>query len=351
MSRSASCSSRSKAANRWAATPSSAFSPIASMVVARPGHRNYREEQDAPARRATSSPSAKKRSAATPRARPRLAALYRRSRRLLRLRRRPPDRAPARARPKTNSACPTPASCSSTRSSPSTTSRKRSCSSSPPMFARRNRKPPTKTPSRRLNRLAKKLPRPLPSTKPKQRSRQAQDRIASTKKKDFLNAVERSQGVHRRRRRLSGRPLAALRRRTRSRSLRHLPRAAHRESLALHVLPALRTGSRAKKVSAEPRTSSARRRSCWFASRAGVSSTVPSPARARVRRAKTQDLRIEAELLARREGTRRARHARRPRPQRRRPRQRVSAASRSRTSCSSSATRTSCTWSARSRAG
>src|SRR5260370_14300627 len=49
-----------------------------------------------------------------------------------------------------------------------------------------------------------------------------------------------SEGVHRRRRHFPGRPLAALGFRTRSRSARSLPGAAHRESVAVHVFLTLR---------------------------------------------------------------------------------------------------------------
>src|SRR5437879_1354039 len=49
-----------------------------------------------------------------------------------------------------------------------------------------------------------------------------------------------SQGLHRRRRHLPGRPLAALGFRARSRSARSLPRATDSESIAVHVLLTLR---------------------------------------------------------------------------------------------------------------
>ena len=70
------------------------------------------------------------------------------------------------------------------------------------------------------------------------------------------------QGIHRRRRHLSSSRLAALRSRARSRPLLHLPLAAHRQSVALHVLPPLRIKeARHKRVNPNSPTSSAPRRS------------------------------------------------------------------------------------------
>ena len=63
---------------------------------------------------------------------------------------------------------------------------------------------------------------------------------ARTPKPKFLESVRRAKGVHRRRRHLPGRPLAALGFRARSRSARSVPRAADSESVAIYVLLTLR---------------------------------------------------------------------------------------------------------------
>ena len=76
--------------------------------------------------------------------------------------------------------------------------------------------------------------------------------------------------------------------RLRARPLHGLPRAAHGEPVALHVLP---EGRR------RPRSRAPRRR-CWCASRAGASRRGPSRARARAGPAAEEDERLAQELLA-----------------------------------------------------
>ncbi len=147
-------------------------------------------------------------------------------------------------------------------------------------------------------------------------------------------------GRHRRRRDLSGGAVAAVRDDDGRAAVRRLSRAAPHQSVAVHVFHP--HGRRTP--------SSARRRRCSCASKAGTSRRTRSPARggAARRRRETAAGRGAAQQ---REGARRARDARRPRPQRRRPRRRRSAACACRSSWRSSGTRTSCTWCRASKGG
>ena len=125
----------------------------------------------------------------------------------------------------------------------------------------------------------------------------------------------RGQGVHPRRRHLPGRPLAAV-----SEAARRHPFDVYRALRAVNPSPymfylALRRGAR----------SSAPRPRCWCGSRTARVETRPHRRHAPPRRRRRGGRAAGAELLRRREGARRARHAGRPRPQRRRPRVRDTA--------------------------
>ncbi len=125
---------------------------------------------------------------------------------------------------------------------------------------------------------------------------------------------------------------------SRRRAVLRLPRAARRQPVALHVLPGLR---RLRRSPAPARAADDRQRPARVDHRP-IAGTRPRGADA------AEDARLADELLRRREGARRARHARRPRAQRPRPRLRVRDGARSTRSWRSSATRTSCTSSPRS---
>ena len=123
-------------------------------------------------------------------------------------------------------------------------------------------------------------------------------------------------------------------------TVRRLPRAARDQPVAVHVPPRVPRGGGHRRLARD-----AGARSTDGASRCGR-----SPARGRAAPPPRRTSALEAELLRRPEGARRARDADRPRPQRRRAgvarRHRCASTSR----WWSSATRTSCTWSRTSRA-
>ena len=106
--------------------------------------------------------------------------------------------------------------------------------------------------------------------------------------RDYYDSDDRAgQGVHRGRRHLPGRALAALRGRRPAPPVHDLPRAADDQPVAVHVLP---------RTSATIR-SSARRRRCWCRSRTAWSTTHPI-AGTRPRGATTaEDDALAAELL------------------------------------------------------
>ena len=148
-------------------------------------------------------------------------------------------------------------------------------------------------------------------------------------REQFEAAVRKGAGVHRRRRHLPGRALAALRRRGRGRSVHRLPRAAARQPVALHVLRADGAARHRRLVARDARARRGRR---------GRDAPDRRHAAARPRRGRGRAAGRGAE--GRREGARRARDARRPRAQRRRPRLRVRHRCACRSSWGSSATRT-----------
>ena len=122
----------------------------------------------------------------------------------------------------------------------------------------------------------------------------------------------RREGAHPRRRHLPGGARAALRSRRTGRSVRRVPRAAAREPVAVHVLPASSRGDDRRLV-ARADGAAARRPRDQPPDRRD-----PAP---RPRRAARPAARRRARRAS--EGARRARDARRPRAQRRRPRRAV----------------------------
>ena len=151
--------------------------------------------------------------------------------------------------------------------------------------------PPTIAPSSASTSWKSALRSPCPNSNAKPQTGKLKVKHRTAKKR-FLGRGRAHQGVHPRRRCLSGRSFAALRRRARGRQLPGLSRAAHRQSQPLHVLSALRAGGtagRAKTREAPPKDQKARRRlnwparrpSCWCACTRATWSTGPSPARGR----------------------------------------------------------------------
>ena len=125
----------------------------------------------------------------------------------------------------------------------------------------------------------------------------------------FRAAVLARQGVHRRRRHLPGRALAPAHRRLRHRPLHRLPRAAHGEPVALHVLPEGRRRPR----SPAPRPEMLVRVEGQKVETRPIAGTRP-------RHDGGNDDAVAARAAGRREGAGRAPDARGPRPQRPRPR-------------------------------
>ena len=127
---------------------------------------------------------------------------------------------------------------------------------------------------------------------------------------------------------------SASRRRMPPRSVRHLPRAARDQPVAVHVLP---------RASATSRSSAPRPR-CWCGGATAASRRRPIAGTRPRGATDAEDDAPRGRAARRSEGARRARDAGRPRPQRRGPRvARSGTVQRRRAAWASSATRTSCT--------
>ena len=112
--------------------------------------------------------------------------------------------------------------------------------------------------------------------------------VSNTSEAEFLGDGRQGEGLHRRRRRVPDRAVAALHQPLRSARLLALSRAAARQSLALPLLPRFRRLSDRR---LEPGNPGAR-------ARAARSSSAPSPARAGAARREAEDAALAAELLA-----------------------------------------------------
>ena len=158
------------------------------------------------------------------------------------------SRASARRR-RTNSACRRASSSSPRRCSSSITA-PAACASSPmPSSRRRRRRRLRRAPPRRSSALVAKLAQP---TQPAARSSSiAQPEPLTPARQHHARGIHadgpRRAGIHPRRRHLPVRPVAALRDRLHRRPAHALPRAALRESVALHVLPEVRRALRARR--------------------------------------------------------------------------------------------------------
>ena len=150
----------------------------------------------------------------------------------------------------------------------------RSPSSTPvrPQRRRRAHAPPTRRRSSGSTRVVAGARRPAARRgrdRPR-RHRRAPSPSRTRRRGEFLAMVARAQGVHRRRRHLPGRAVAALRGALHAAGLRALPGAAARQPGAVPVLPRLRAISR----------SSARARRSWCGCATARSRSARSPARA-----------------------------------------------------------------------
>ena len=194
----------------------------------------------------------------------------------------------------------------------------------------------------RLDKLEKRLAQPLPKL-PAHKAKGKLKVKHRTGQKGFPGRRGPHQGVHRRRRYLSGRPLAALRRRAGGGQLPGLSRPAHRQSQPLYVLSALCAGRSAGRACPISRRHSSKKSKATARSLELAGSSPELLVRVhegkveyrpiagtRPRGATEKEDQALAERDApRRKGARRARDAGGPGPQRRGPRKRVRLASRS----------------------
>ena len=199
-----------------------------------------------------------------------------------------------------------------------------------PGSGRQRATPPTTRAVERLTAIVDALDRPLDTVAaPADAGPLDGAAVSNTTPAEYKAMVRARQGVHRRRRHLPGRAVAALRGAVHAAAVLALSRAAAGQSVAVPVLPRFR---RLRDRRLEPGNPGARAR------RHGHHPPDRRHAAARRDAARGQGARRRA--ARRSEGARRASDAARSRPQRCRPRRRDRHASRSPTSSSSSATAT-----------
>ena len=174
----------------------------------------------------------------------------------------------------------------------------------------------------RIDELAKRLSQALPASPyPTALYHEPGELTSNTTREEYHARRRRGEEVHRRRGHHPGRPLAAANAADKRAPVLDIPRAAHGEPVAVHVLPEHGGDADHRRLAGDARAGRGRRRR--DAPDRRHDATRPRPRRGR------GDRRAPGE---RREGARRARNARRPRAQRHRAREPAGHGERARTS-------------------